>query len=199
MSKPIPSHLSCTNFTLGAVDDFNFQDRSSISGKSSTHDTAMVLFQDVSSSAQGKPNVSATGLDKRSCKLKTKLPCQKLKFHPKPIARPDLPDDFNVAENEGLILSDSSLKCAKDTQFFTCISYVRNGQPEQEYGLPCWGAFHALISQNKSSNTDDFTDLYPMMGMFYMTKVALCCAGRYITGSVMDDALIETDIWNQDT
>ena len=159
----------------------------------------------------------------------------------------------NVTENEGLILSDSSLKCAKDTEFF--ISYVRNGQPEQEYGLPCWGAFHALISQSKvplkkvgflpviphpvtdystvyialknfqsvkeqltqpilpifcyervfhivvdivMSNTDDF-DLYPMMGMFHMSKVALRCAGRYITGSGMDDALIEIDIWKQDT
>lgn len=38
-------------------------------------------------------------------------------------------------------------------------------------------------------------DLYPMMWMFHMTKIALRSAGRYITGSGIDDALIEFDIF----
>lgn len=40
------------------------------------------------------------------------------------------------------------------------------------------------------SNPGDFDDLYPIMGMFHMTKVVLHCADRYITGSGMDDAMI---------
>lgn len=249
-STPIPSHFCNNHFTIGAFDNFDFEDSSSLSGKSSTHDTAMVLFQDISSSPVGKPDVSTTGLEKRSCKLKTKLSCQKLKFHPKPIVKPSLPDDFKVAEDDGLYLSDTALKNAESREFF--ISFVRCGQPDNAGNLPCWGAFHALISQSHIplkkvgflpviphpvtdystvytalrnfqnvreqltqpvlpiicdegvfhivvdialSNPNDFGDLYPMMGMFHMTKVALRCAGRYITGSGMDDALIECEIF----
>ena len=34
-----------------------------------------------------------------------------------------------------------------------------------------------------------------MMGTFHMTKVALQCAGSYISGCGMIDALIETEIF----
>lgn len=247
---PIPSHFSSSGFTVGAFDNFDFEDSSSLSGKNSTHDTAMVLFQDISSTPVGKPDVSTTGLERRSCKLKSHLPCQDLKFHPKPVTRPALPYDFKVAEDDGLPLSDKALQSAENREFF--ITFVRCGQPDKASDLPCWGAFHALISQSHIplkktgflpviphpvtnyatvytamrnfqsvreqltqpvlpivcdegvfhivvditlNNPDDFGDLYPMMGMFHMTKVALRCAGRYITGSGIDDALIECDIF----
>lgn len=106
--------------------------------KGQHHDTAMVLFQDISSTPVGKPDVSTTGLERRSCKLKTKLPCQELKFHPKP-----KPDDFKVAEDDGLPLSDTAFQSAENKEFF--ISFVRCGQPDKASDLPCWGAFHALI------------------------------------------------------
>ena len=48
-------------------------------------------------------------------------------------------------------------------------------------------------------NPEEFADLFPMMDAFHMTKVALKCAGKYITGSGMDDALIEAEIFDSKT
>ncbi|KAJ8869464.1 hypothetical protein PR048_028455 [Dryococelus australis] len=42
---------------------------------------------------------------------------------------------------------------------------------------------------------EEFQHLYPMMGMFHFGKVALHCTDRYITGSGLDDDLIETEVF----
>jgi hypothetical protein len=42
---PIPSHFSAKEFTLAAMDNFDHPDKTSTSGLSGTHDTAMTLFQ----------------------------------------------------------------------------------------------------------------------------------------------------------
>ena len=38
-----------------------------------------------------------------------------------------------------------------------------------------------------------------MLGAFHYAKVLLCCAGRYINGSSVDDALVETEIFGKQT
>ncbi len=40
-----------------------------------------------------------------------------------------------------------------------------------------------------------FDDLFPMLGMFHFVKVLLRCAGRYLSGSGMSDALIESEVF----
>ncbi len=47
------------------------------------------------------------------------------------------------------------------------------------------------------SESDVFYDIYPMMGMFHMAKVLLRCAGKYLTGSGMEDALIESEVFGK--
>ena len=42
---PLPAHLSTDEFTLAAIDNFDHQDSSSLSGKHSNHDTLIALFQ----------------------------------------------------------------------------------------------------------------------------------------------------------
>ena len=44
---------------------------------------------------------------------------------------------------------------------------------------------------------DNFKDLFPMLGTFHMAYVLLQCAGRYITGSGVDDALIEGPVFGE--
>ena len=43
------------------------------------------------------------------------------------------------------------------------------------------------------SHQFEFPNLFPMMGIFYMAKVALHCAGKYFKGSSIDIALILTN------
>lgn len=87
------------------------------------------------------------------------------------------------------------------TDYATVYTALRNFQSVREQltqpVLPIVcneGVFHIVVDI-VLSNPDEFGDLYPMMGMLHMTKVALHCAGRYITGSGMDDSLIECEIF----
>ncbi|RXM99467.1 hypothetical protein EOD39_11470 [Acipenser ruthenus] len=224
-STPIPSHFNSTDFTIGALDNFHFEDDSSLSGMAGTHDTVMVLFQDCSGEAPpGKPNVSVAKLKKRRCKLTSELMCQHVGHHRKPVNQPSLSETFKVAEDVGLQPSDTASCKTADKEFL--ITPVKCGLPSGDKGqVPPWGGFHALISQSTSvisspvtnyasvlsheklryislpcqssvmkvfvlSNPEEFEDLFPMVGMFHMAKVALHCVGKYIGGSGMDAALI---------
>jgi hypothetical protein len=42
---PLPSHFSPVSFTIGAFDNFDFNDKNSLSGAYHTHDTASILCQ----------------------------------------------------------------------------------------------------------------------------------------------------------
>ena len=44
-----------------------------------------------------------------------------------------------------------------------------------------------------------FTDIYAMLVAFHYTKVLLRCTGRYISGSGLDDALIEAEFFGKQT
>ena len=247
-NTPLPSHFTRDGFTIAALDNFDFHDNSSLSGTCSTHDTALVLFQDCSSgAAPGKMVISETGINKRSCKLVSVSPCQEVKKCHKLVIRPSLPENFIVSENMEATLPGPSTSMALDTDFI--ISLIRCGIQEGVH-IPIWSGIHALISREEVplsrvgflpvipspvtdyatvqiirvqldnqpvllvycdegvfhtvadialSNSEEFADLFPMMGAFHMTKVALRCAGKYITGSGMDDALIEVEIFGSKT
>lgn len=255
-SVPIPSHFSKKEFTIGALDNFDFEDNSSLSGTSSTHDTVMVLFQDFSNDVlNGKGSVKAAGINKRSCKLATQLPCQKVQSYHKPLKRPSLQEDFQVAEDINIVISDTAVTEAEAKEFL--ISLVRSGIKDEENPVPTWAGIHALTSKKTvplkkvgflpvipypvtnystvftalknfqnvraqledqptlpvfcdegvfhivaeilMNNPADFCDLYPMMGAFHMTKVALRCAGTYLSGCGIEDGLIETEIYGSKT
>ena len=46
---------------------------------------------------------------------------------------------------------------------------------------------------------ETFKDIFPVLGMFHFAKVLLRCAGRYISGSGLDDALIECGVFGPKT
>ena len=72
---PIPSHFSKDEFTIGAFDNFNHSDRSSLSGTFSNHDTVMTLFQVKPEQPSKKPDKTQIDLTKVTTKGKL-LPCQ---------------------------------------------------------------------------------------------------------------------------
>ena len=55
ITVPLESHFSASSFTLSAFDNFDHNDNSSLSGKKSTHDTTITLFQVKPSTPVNKP------------------------------------------------------------------------------------------------------------------------------------------------
>ena len=75
---PVPSHFSKKGWTMGALDNENFADQSSISGTKVKNYTAQVLYQDASEEPVAKPSVSSTGLKKSLTSAKDRLSRQEL-------------------------------------------------------------------------------------------------------------------------
>ena len=74
ITVPLPSHFSASSFTLSAFDSFDHNDNSSLSGKKSTHDTAIKLFPVKPSTPVNKPLKSEVDLS--SINSFSPLPCQ---------------------------------------------------------------------------------------------------------------------------
>lgn len=129
---PIPSHFTREGFTIGALDNADFADNSSLSSKQNSHDSVLVMFQEASASPPSKPPVSSTQLSKSARSLNVLLPCQKVSAHSKPVVRPSLPPDFRLLEDTNLTLSDSAIQVAVKTEFM--ISFVRCGIPHTPPG-----------------------------------------------------------------
>ena len=147
---PIPSNFTRDSFTIGAMDNADFNDKSSISGMESDHVTMQVLFQETISPPSSKPPLSEMYLQKSKVCLPDKLPCQVVPYHPKPTIKPVLPLNFKVLEelNTTDVIDPISALNKADKQEFI-ISFIRCGLPknDMESGtVPTWSGSHALIS-----------------------------------------------------
>ena len=149
-NTPIPSHFSKNGWTMGALDNENFADQSSISGTNVKNYTAQVLYQDASEKPPEKPSVSSTNLKISSACLKETLSCQKLAPAHKPTIRPSLPPSFKTKEDLGLEVNEVASKTAEKIEFL--ITLLRCGIPESETSdiLPPWSGIHALITSSQS-------------------------------------------------
>ena len=148
---PIPSHFSADGWTMGALDNENFADQSSISGTNLKNYTAQVLYQDASEAPMKKPSVSSTNLRESTSSLKRTLSCQKLEPASKPSVRPVLPPSFKTKEDFGMEVNESrASEIAEKTEFL--ITLLRCGIPPEDSGnvLPPWSGIHSLITQSQS-------------------------------------------------
>ena len=89
---PIPSHFTRSNFTMGAFDNADYSDESSLAGTDSKHYASMVLFQDAREKSLAKP-VSTISVSK-TVSSSNHLPCQVDVPYEKPLLRPNLPSDM---------------------------------------------------------------------------------------------------------
>ena len=89
---PLPSHFSKEMFTVGAFDNFDHKDRTSLSGLSASHDTVSTLFQVKPSETSSKPNKSEYNL--KNVDIIEKLDCQTVKAYYKATKCIELPDNF---------------------------------------------------------------------------------------------------------
>ena len=73
---PISSHFSPRTFTISAFDSFDHVDQNTLSGKSSSHDTVITLFQKIPTNKVMKPKRSEINV--AVVKTLSKLACQGL-------------------------------------------------------------------------------------------------------------------------
>ena len=146
---PLPSHLNYKDFMVGAIDNFDHEDLSSMSGKHADHDTVTVLFQNYSNKSQlcKKPKVSEFGPLPPS-NLPDKLQCQKLEHYIKPNKKVSLPSIFKSYPNPQY----------EDSKKSDVIKLVRNSDlPKSIYDsldiefpevntTPTWAGSHSLVS-----------------------------------------------------
>ena len=60
------------------------------------------------------------------------------------------------------------------------------------------GMFHT-VADILMSEPDTFVDTYGMLGGLHYSKVLLLCIARYISVSGLDDALIEAEVFGEQT
>ena len=253
---PFPCHLNRSDDTIAAIDNFDHEDRSSISGMYSSHDSMTVLFQTKGSnhSQLRKPKISQCSYYSTE-KNVNPLNCQVLETYIKPSSKQvPLPSDFPFTSNPKYEDSDTS----------RIISAARNCCMPDDYvtksnmtcsnlrTIPSWSGTHALISKSNLplkvvgflpvlphpitkhetvytllvnldniaqsldqevlpffsdegvyqyvvdiylDNPGIFKRLFPMLGGFHMAKAACRCAGKYLRGSGIEDALIEPAVF----
>ena len=74
---------------MAGMDNSDYADKSSLSGTKGSHYAALVLFQDATVNRPlHKPPVSTTGLSRSDPIMRTRLPCQEVPHHAKPVCSP---------------------------------------------------------------------------------------------------------------
>ena len=139
---PLPSHFSPDMFTIAAFDNFDHSDKNTLSGKSSTHNTVMKLFQEIPSQPVSKPSKSKANLN--AIKTLTKLACQEVSpFKPNKnlIISPSFKEDENLYQNEAAINSHETMEFI--------ISAIKGIASKTNEPLPSWAGIQALLSSAK--------------------------------------------------
>ena len=138
---PLPSHFSKEMFTVGAFDNFDHKDTTSLSGLSASHDTVSTLFQVKPSETSSNPNKSE--YDLKNVDITEKLGSQTVKAYYKAAKCIELPDNFPV-KNE-LYLCESELKKHKNKEFI--INIIKSNFTRINMDVPTWTAMRSLMNE----------------------------------------------------
>ena len=128
-------------FTVGAFDNFDHKDRTSLSGLSASHNTVSTLFQVKPSETSSKPNKSK--YDLKNVDIIEKLGCQAVKAYYKATKCIELPDNFPV-KNE-LYLCESELKKHINKEFI--INIIKSNFTRIKMDVPTWAAMRSLMNE----------------------------------------------------
>ena len=112
-----------------------------LSGKSSTHDTVITLFQEIPSQPVSKPSKSKTNLN--AIKTLSKLACQEVSPFKsnKNLISPSFKADENLYQNE------AAIKTHETMEFI--ISAMKGIASKTNEPLPSWAGIQALLSSAK--------------------------------------------------
>ena len=107
---PLPMNFCKVSFTLAHFDNFDHNDKNTMFGTSSTHDTVSVLFQEVPSLKVSKPTKIEISLE--NVNMKVKLQCQEVvPFSTSKLI--NLPETFTVTSDQLLLGGEDRERCEK--------------------------------------------------------------------------------------
>ena len=107
---PLPMNFCKVSFTLAHFDNFDHNDKNTMFGTSSTHDTVSVLFQEVPSIKVSKPTKIEISLE--NVNMKVKLQCQEVvPFSTSKLI--NLPETFTVTSDQLLLGAEDRERCEK--------------------------------------------------------------------------------------
>jgi hypothetical protein len=147
---PLPSHFDPNKDTIAAFDNFD-HDEATESGIGGSHDAVSVLMQDKPTEAHRKPNISQTKVVHGAKQFAMELPCQTQREYFKSAKKPDLPEDFSVADDMfSMDESDHNLIKTKDIAWSLArldLSNIADIKPVcEEQTMPSWSAFNSVIT-----------------------------------------------------
>uniref|UniRef100_A0ABD2W9L6 Uncharacterized protein n=1 Tax=Trichogramma kaykai TaxID=54128 RepID=A0ABD2W9L6_9HYME len=168
INVPIPSHFDSTSYVTTAFDNFD-RNEATISGLDSTHDTVIVLFQDLNNNQPNKkPNVSTCTIEKDRRAFSSILKCQEIidyypankEFSPPSYWKSSLSDfiinidssfiDLNTNHFLWYLSRFSSSK--EDDDLYEQSSYQEDDELHEQstYQLtPSWTPFNSMVSKDE--------------------------------------------------
>ena len=161
---PFPSHFDPGAYTTAAFDNFDHLEATT-SGMNSSHDTVMVLFQDDTKQAIGKPNISDTPVVHGPKNLNTTLPCQNRLEYFRPAVRPSLSENYVVSNEIFVLGGELGLQALKKDMGWSLarleLSDNVNIKPEVQI-MPSWSATNSLLtSETMGVKTVAFLPVIP--------------------------------------
>ena len=145
---PLPSQFISDQFTLAAFNSFDHCDCSSLSGKRSSHDTVMTVFQVQPVSTLSKLSISSTGINISNKNIPNKLPYQHLMEYTRRKKDLTIPDTFIVEKS--MLSNSRDVPSKADIEFLIC--YMRSCLTSTEnFDIPTWAGCHSLLEDSKIS------------------------------------------------
>ena len=132
---PLPMTFSRVSFTLATLDNFDHNDKSTMSGTSRTHDIVSVLFQNIPSNL--KPTKSEISLENVDMKVKL----QRQEYIPFSTNKHNLHETFTVT-------SDQLHLSAEDRERYEKQECVRKIQKTSS-NIPSWAVCKSLHSKQQ--------------------------------------------------
>ena len=171
---PVPQSISPNVLVQGAVDNFDHEENTQ-SGIGGTHDTVMVLFQNIEKQNVKEYNPQLKGdfgFDHRQRALNNKLSCQKL-LNCSINGRGNIPECFKPGTlnycKELLVTWKSSYMFFVLSRFVTK-SYFHDFSVNEPSNIPSWSAANSARIVNNVNNTSvGFTPLLPYPATEYDT------------------------------
>ena len=147
---PFPSHLSSSQFTIAAFDNFD-HDESNLSGIGGSHDTVSVLFQDDDGSKMEKPKISQTGIKHGPKTFDCELKCQSIIPFFKPAKRADVWEDYPAESHP---VDQDLLQAARTKDLAWSLARLDLSQTQtsinikpSEQSMPGWRETNRVLSE----------------------------------------------------
>lgn len=176
---PLPYHFNTRNYVTAAFDNFDCNE-ATISGLNSTHDTVIVVFQDLNTNEDGRNcSYPELNLKKRERVLTNLLECQKLIHYRKTDNSVDLPSSYKVCSLDQVVNHEEFTNNFNIFDIIWLLSRIDISEYDKgkvsihnsaEQVIPSWSPFNSvMIEDNRPVQNVGFLPILPFPVTDYST------------------------------